>query len=80
MELCLIALSDVNTDIAQRRFYAHTDAGRVNEIAEIKFTADSDYKMMIKKALEESAANGNILLVTGSFYLVSEVKEFLNSI
>ena len=46
--------------------------------AEIKFTADADYKMMIKKAFEESAANGNILLVTGSFYLVSEVKQFLN--
>ena len=48
--------------------------------AEIKFTADADYKMMIKKAFEESAENGNILLVTGSFYLVSEVKEFLKSI
>ena len=45
--------------------------------AEVNFTADADYKMMIKKALEESAANGNVLLVTGSFYLVSEVKEFL---
>jgi UDP-N-acetylmuramyl tripeptide synthase len=47
--------------------------------AEIKFTADADYKMMIKKAFEESAENGNILLVTGSFYLVSEVKQFLFS-
>ena len=45
--------------------------------AEIKFTADADYKMMIKKAFDESAAAGTILLVTGSFYLVSEVKEFL---
>ena len=45
--------------------------------AEVQFTADADYKMMIKKALEESAANGNVLLVTGSFYLVSEVKEYL---
>ena len=45
--------------------------------AQINFTAHADYKMMIQKALEESAANGNILLVTGSFYLVSEVKEFL---
>ena len=45
--------------------------------AEVQFTADADYKMMIKKALEESATNGNILLVTGSFYLVSEVKELL---
>ncbi len=47
--------------------------------AEVQFTADADYKMMIKKALEESATNGNILLVTGSFYLVSEVKELLNA-
>lgn len=47
--------------------------------AEIKFTADADYKMMIKKAFEESAASDNVLLVTGSFYLVSEVKEFLKS-
>ena len=45
--------------------------------AEIKFTADADYKMMIKKAFDESAAAGTILLVTGSFYLVSEVKGFL---
>ena len=51
---------------------AFTNAG-------INFTADADYKMMIKKALEESATNGNILLVTGSFYLVSEVKELLNA-
>ena len=47
--------------------------------AEVQFTADADYKMMIKKALEESATNGNILLVTGSFYLVSEVKELLGA-
>ena len=48
--------------------------------AEISFTADADYKMMIKKAFEESAAAGNVLLVTGSFYLVSEVKEFLDAL
>ena len=48
--------------------------------AEIQFTADADYKMMIKKALEESAANGTVLLVTGSFYLVSEVKQYLETI
>ena len=47
--------------------------------AEINFTANADYKMMIKKAFSESATNGNVLLVTGSFYLVSEVKQFLNS-
>ena len=48
--------------------------------AEVNFTADADYKMMIKKALEESATNGNVLLVTGSFYLVSEVKELLGEL
>ena len=58
--------SDLNAEIQ-----AFKNAG-------INFTADADYKMMIKKAMEESTANGNILLVTGSFYLVSEVKEFLN--
>ncbi len=47
--------------------------------SEIKFTADKDYKMMIEKALRESAENGNLLLVTGSFYLVSEVKTFLST-
>ena len=47
--------------------------------AEINFSADSDYKMMIKKAFEESAKASNILLITGSFYLVSEVKQFLDT-
>ena len=46
--------------------------------AGIDFTADEDYKKIIKKAFTESAESGAILLVTGSFYLVSEVKEFLN--
>lgn len=48
------------------------------EAAGIRFTADANYKMMIKKALEESARDGNILLVTGSFYLVAEVNKILN--
>lgn len=45
----------------------------------INFTANADYKMMIDKALTDSAENGNILLVTGSFYLISEVKTFLST-
>lgn len=45
--------------------------------AELNFTADADYKMLIKKAFDDSAANGNLLLVTGSFYLLAEVKDFL---
>ena len=40
--------------------------------AQIPFEADSDYKNMIIKALKESQKDGNILLVTGSFYLVAE--------
>ncbi len=45
--------------------------------AELNFTADADYKMLIKKAFDDSAANGTLLLVTGSFYLLAEVKDFL---
>ena len=45
--------------------------------AEIDFTADADYKKMIQKAFSESSASGAILLVTGSFYLVSEVKKLM---
>lgn len=47
--------------------------------AELKFTSNPDFKLMIEKALTESAENGNILLITGSFYLVSEVKTFLST-
>ena len=45
--------------------------------AGLNFSADADYKAMIMKAFEESAAEGSILLVTGSFYLVSEVVAFI---
>ena len=45
--------------------------------AQLSFTADSDYKKMIKKALSDSAQNNVNLLITGSFYLLAEVKEFL---
>ncbi len=45
--------------------------------AEINFTADADYKKMIQKAFSESSENGAILLVTGSFYLVSEVRKLM---
>lgn len=46
--------------------------------AGISFESNSDFKFMIQKALKESAEAGNILLVTGSFYLVSEVVSLLN--
>ncbi len=45
--------------------------------AELKFTADADYKKIIKTALTTSAEEDAVLLVTGSFYLVSEVEEIL---
>ena len=45
--------------------------------AQLDFTADADYKKQIKKALELSASENAVLLVTGSFYLVSEVDDFL---
>lgn len=46
--------------------------------AEVDFTADADYKTMIKKALQETAEKGQVLLVTGSFYLVSEVQKIID--
>ena len=49
----------------------------VQKNAGIDFTADADYKKMILKAFADSAENGTILLVTGSFYLVSEVKQMM---
>lgn len=57
--------SDINAEIE-----AFKNAG-------IDFTADADYKKMIQKAFADSAEAGNILLVTGSFYLVSEVKQMM---
>lgn len=46
----------------------------------LNFVSDSNYKQMIKKAFEEADTNNSILLVTGSFYLVSEVKLFMASL
>ncbi len=45
--------------------------------AELNFTLDPDYKKTIKKALQESSETGTLLLITGSFYLVAEVKKIL---
>ena len=45
--------------------------------AQIDFTADADYKKMIQKAFAESSESGAILLVTGSFYLVAEVRKLM---
>lgn len=46
--------------------------------AKLKFTADPDYKKIIKEALISSAKENSVLLVTGSFYLVSETEEILS--
>lgn len=48
--------------------------------AELKFTADPDFKKMIKTAFEDSAKNGSLLLITGSFYLVAEAKSFIDKL
>jgi len=50
------------------------------EKTDCPFTANSDYKLMIKMALEESEKKGLSLLVTGSFYLIAEVKNYLMSL
>lgn len=47
--------------------------------ADISFTADANYKEMIRKALKETSENGQVLLVTGSFYLISEVRAIINN-
>lgn len=44
----------------------------------LNYIADNDYKSIIKRAINHANEKGNVLLVTGSFYLVSEVKNVLN--
>ena len=61
----------------------HSDLNReINACkkAELNFTADADFKMMIKKAFEESAKTKSILLITGSFYLIAEAKNYIKNI
>ena len=57
--------SDIGAEIE-----AFTNAG-------VSFTADSNYKKLIQQAFETASKEGANLLVTGSFYLLSEVKKFL---
>lgn len=45
-----------------------------------EFTYISDFKEAIQKALEQAKKDAAPLLVTGSFYLVAEVKKFLQEI
>jgi len=45
--------------------------------AEIPYDLSEDFETQIKKAFDHANANKSILLVTGSFYLIAEVKKFL---
>lgn len=45
--------------------------------ANLSYELDADYQTMIKKALKECSERGEILLVTGSFYLVAEVDKMI---
>ncbi|MBQ7753059.1 MAG: bifunctional folylpolyglutamate synthase/dihydrofolate synthase [Treponema sp.] len=45
--------------------------------ANLSYELNADYQTMIKKALKESSERGEILLVTGSFYLVAEVDKIV---
>lgn len=45
----------------------------------LNFRSSNDYAEAIKKALRQAAEEGSPLLITGSFYLVSEVKKVLLS-
>lgn len=47
--------------------------------AEIKYDLNEDFENQIKKALENSQREKSILLVTGSFYLISELKKFISN-
>ncbi|MBO6218872.1 MAG: bifunctional folylpolyglutamate synthase/dihydrofolate synthase [Treponema sp.] len=47
--------------------------------AEIPYDLNEDFEAQIKKAFDHANANKSILLVTGSFYLIAEVKKCLNN-
>lgn len=46
--------------------------------AEIPYDLNEDFEKQIKKALDHANAHKSILLVTGSFYLIAEVKKFMH--
>jgi dihydrofolate synthase/folylpolyglutamate synthase len=52
-------------------------AKKVFEQNDLNFVCDQDYEKTIKRALNETKEQNGILLVTGSFYLVSEVKKII---
>ncbi len=45
--------------------------------AKIPYDLNEDFEAQIKKAFDHANAHKSILLVTGSFYLIAEVKKFL---
>ena len=51
-----------------------------NKITGISLSVEPDYKKAIKESLEKAGKDNAVLLVTGSFYLVSEVKAVLDSL
>ncbi len=55
-----------------------TQMKKAFDTAGINYDCNEDYEIQIKKALDSSSQNGSVLLVTGSFYLVSETKKILN--
>lgn len=44
----------------------------------LSYSVNINYKEMIKTAIQESYENDSILLITGSFYLLAEVKKIFN--
>lgn len=50
---------------------------RAFDCAGLEYTACSDFLKAIPMAIEDARQSGALLLVTGSFYLVSEVKKYL---
>lgn len=56
------------------------EAEKAFKDSDLNFISNSNYKDMIKRAFEQANSSGSILLVTGSFYLVSEVKKFISNL
>lgn len=48
--------------------------------AQLDFEADPKFKTIIKKALLETSEKNEVLLVTGSFYLISEVRKIIDNL
>lgn len=58
------------------------DLGRLKSAfdeAGIPYDCNEDFEQQIKKAFDQANVSKSILLVTGSFYLIAEVKKFLQN-